>query len=102
MKVIVNKEDSWKLDSSMFCLEGSWETGYVLDKDIFFMVGVRTYCEVGESSPMVPIIDRNPASTLRVMPSEAWGWDYDIDYIEEFGPLWIVNVINNYGYMFKP
>lgn len=47
--VLVSKEDSWKLDSSMFCLEGSWETGYVYDKDIFFMVGVTTYYKVGTS-----------------------------------------------------
>ena len=47
MKVLVSKEDSWKLDSSMFCLEGNWETGYFFDKDIFFMTGVTTYCEEG-------------------------------------------------------
>jgi hypothetical protein len=52
MKVIVSKEDSWKLDSSMFYVEGNWETGYVFDKNIFFMVGVTTFCEVGDSSPV--------------------------------------------------
>jgi hypothetical protein len=47
--VMVTKEDSWKLDSSMFCVEGNWETGYIFDKDIFFMVGVTTYYKVGAS-----------------------------------------------------
>jgi hypothetical protein len=49
MKVLVSKEDSWKLDSSMFIIDGSWETGYVYDENIFFMVGVTSYCEVGAS-----------------------------------------------------
>jgi hypothetical protein len=52
MKVIVSKEDSWKLDSSMFIIDGSWETGYVYDKNIFFMVGVTTFYEEGASSPV--------------------------------------------------
>jgi hypothetical protein len=47
--VLVSKQDSWKIDSSMFCIEGSWETGYVFDVDIFFMVGVTTYYKVGAS-----------------------------------------------------
>ena len=46
-KVLVSKEDSWKLDTSMFCVNGSWETGYQFDIDIFFMVGVTSYYEVG-------------------------------------------------------
>lgn len=49
MKVLVSKEDSWKLDTSMFIVEGSWETGYIYDRQIFFMVGVTAYC--GEGAP---------------------------------------------------
>lgn len=52
MRVLVSKEDSWKLESSMFCVEGSWETGYTFDKNIFFMVGVTTYHEEGASFPV--------------------------------------------------
>ena len=48
--VMVSRDDAWKLDTSMFCLEGNWETGYVLDKNVFFMVGVDTYYEEGASS----------------------------------------------------
>ena len=47
---MVTRDDAWKLENSMFCLEGSWETGYVLDKNVFFMVGVDTYYEEGASS----------------------------------------------------
>jgi hypothetical protein len=49
-KVMVTRDDAWKLDTSMFCVEGSWETGYVHDADIFFMAGVGTYYEEGASS----------------------------------------------------
>jgi hypothetical protein len=53
--VLLSKEDSWKLDSSMFFVEGSWETGYVYNEEIFFMAGVTTCYEVGESSVWINI-----------------------------------------------
>jgi hypothetical protein len=59
--VLLSKEDSWKLDSSMFCVQGSWETGYVYNEEIFFMVGVSpdSCYKIGESSPWINI----PATT---------------------------------------
>lgn len=107
MKVLVSKEDSWKLDTSMFIIDGSWETGYVYDENIFFMVGVTTCYGEGDSSPVIHSngrVHQDPVSTLRVMPSDsdAYGWEYDVDYIEDLGPLWTVRSINSYGYMFKP
>jgi hypothetical protein len=48
MRVLVTKEDAWSLDNSMFVVQGSWETGYEYDSDLFFLVGV-TACGVGES-----------------------------------------------------
>lgn len=48
MRVLVTKEDAWSLDNSMFVVQGSWETGYEYDSDLFFLVGV-TACRVGES-----------------------------------------------------
>ncbi len=50
-KVLVSRDDAWKLESSMFVIDGSWETGYTTNDEVLFMVGVTTYCEVGESSP---------------------------------------------------
>lgn len=44
MKVLVSRDDAWNLENSMFVVEGCWETGFILDADIFFMVGVTTYC----------------------------------------------------------
>ena len=45
MRVLVTKEAAWALDNSMFVVNGSWETGYQFDQDIFFMVGVTACCE---------------------------------------------------------
>jgi hypothetical protein len=50
MKVLVSREDAWKLDTSMFVVDGSWKTGYLYDRQIFFMVGVTSYCGEGASS----------------------------------------------------
>lgn len=51
MKVLVTKDDAWKLDTSMFVVEGSWETGYIFNNDVFMMVGVTTYYPEYTSHP---------------------------------------------------
>jgi cell division FtsZ-interacting protein ZapD len=45
---MVSKTDAWKLDSSMFVIEGSWETGYLLNDELILLTGVTT-CEVGST-----------------------------------------------------
>lgn len=48
VNVLVSKSDSYLLDSSMFVVEGSWENGYVYDKDVFYALGIKNIREVGE------------------------------------------------------
>lgn len=56
MLVIVNQEASFKLDNSMLVVDGSYESGYVYDEDIFMVEGVKEdeWFEVGECSPCIP------------------------------------------------
>jgi hypothetical protein len=83
-KVMVSKEDSWKLDTSMFCLEGNWETGYLLDKDIFFMVGVKSYCEVGESCSYLAL-KVGPRARLLVVKVSPGRYNM---YLQEYNWCW--------------
>jgi hypothetical protein len=48
-KYMVSKEEAWKLDTSMFIIEGSWETGYLLNDELLQLTGVIA-CEVGETT----------------------------------------------------
>lgn len=50
MLVIVSKDASFKLDNSMFVVNGSYESGYVHNKDIFMIEGItsKDYCKVSE------------------------------------------------------
>jgi hypothetical protein len=52
MKVLVSRDDAWKLEGSMFIVEGSWETGYTFNNDVFMMEGVTTYYLEGTSYPV--------------------------------------------------
>lgn len=72
--VIVSKEDSWKLDTSMFCVEGNWETGYVLDTDIFFMVGVTSYYEEGASSVLGSLECEVARTIFHLQTTSQDGW----------------------------
>lgn len=49
MLVITTPEASSKLDHSMFYVKGSYEDGYVYDKNIFFMEGIKDdeWCVIG-------------------------------------------------------
>lgn len=51
--VIVSSTVSFNLDNSMFVVEGSYCKGYVYNKDVFFMLGLKEdqdYCFVGARS----------------------------------------------------
>lgn len=48
--VIVSSSASFIIDNSMFVVEGSYESGYVYNEDVFFMLGLepnKDYCLVG-------------------------------------------------------
>ena len=50
---IVSKCASFNLNNSMFVVVGSWSEGYVFDKDIFFMLGLKKeedYCFVEDTN----------------------------------------------------
>lgn len=51
-RIMLTKEDAYLLDNSMFVVEGSWETGYVLKgiTDILYALGIKDKCFVGEWS----------------------------------------------------
>lgn len=44
---LLSHEDAWNLESSMFVIEGTWETGYLLDDDLLMMLGLENPVEVG-------------------------------------------------------
>ena len=51
--VLVSPDASFAIDSSMFVVNGSWESGYEYDKDIFFMLGFKLnkdYVYIGDYS----------------------------------------------------
>jgi hypothetical protein len=50
--VMVSKQDAWKLETSMFCVEGSWETGYEFNAEIFFMLGIDAWYEEDSCWPI--------------------------------------------------
>ena len=64
MKVIVSRDDAWKLDNSMFLIDGSWETGYTVSNEVLFMVGVTDYCEERATCSTVPSFYKQVESLL--------------------------------------
>lgn len=61
--VLVSKSASFLMDTSMFVVNGNYEDGYVYDKDVFFMLGLKInedYCFVGQDDIIITFI------TLRV------------------------------------
>lgn len=51
--VLASKSASFVINNSMFVVDGSWSEGYVYDKNIFFMLGLKEeedYCFVGATS----------------------------------------------------
>ena len=54
--VLVSPESSFAIDSSMFVVNGSYESGYEFDEELFFMLGLKPnedYCYVGDKSPRI-------------------------------------------------
>jgi len=49
--VLVSPESSFAIDSSMFLVNGSWESGYEYDEEIFFMLNIE-YVHEYSSSPI--------------------------------------------------
>lgn len=55
--VIVSQDASFKLDNSMFVVDGSYESGYVYDEDVFIdvcmieSINENDWCFVGDNCP---------------------------------------------------
>lgn len=85
MKVIVSRDDAWKLENSMFVIDGSWETGYTTNNEVLFMVGVKSYCEVGASCSYLAlkvgprarllVVEVSPGRYNMYLQEYTWGWE---------------------------
>lgn len=53
--VLVSPNASFQLDNSMFVVNGSWESGYEYDEEVFFILGVEEYVFVGDYSLLLII-----------------------------------------------
>lgn len=53
--LVSSREIASKLDQSMFYVEGSYEDGYIYDKNVFFMESIKEFCMVGDRSSIQDI-----------------------------------------------